>query len=728
MQLTILLFLINRKGDAVPVSRTPLYTDYMTTLLDREVIRKQIDRDLVPRVQEVTAFLGWHMHSGVETMPDAGRMTQTDIETTLYVYFRLTEGPEDEVKDLFKAASDRFWALTSKVDGTFEFAVQPVREYFAAKFMAEWAGRDRRNPLPKQEVLRRIIDRTYWLNIARFYAGFAPPNELAGLRYGLEEAIGGGRHPLQERAAAWALLNDGIFTNNAPVQRDVVHLLTDDLTTVLVAQHADASVTFPRLARTSGGDQMATALFRHLEAAPTSGLAAARVDLLRDRATLDKDSFIRWWTPQLQAAIGTPDQSAWLDIGGRFGIPRLMPDDADRLTLDGAASCQAALSAGASPTIGTDVDARLLRAVLDGWCSDVSTASSSEAGALLRAMRPQWYHQLEDPHREGPPVATGHLWLSQADRSSRSSAWSRLLELDSRYEALKKAANPRARGQKNTTEPWQNPARELARLHGPSWLAAEIAIAGAASPGTLGSGSFDRDGEPLGEQADYGTFVLAVHRHPTVDWWQSTYDGYTDSLSRRTWSLALLATANTDIVAQHLSLIDSCLTALTDDEFSAVALSSSRLGVNQKHRRLATNIWIGGSLGPRTKLLISHFTADLSNLDPLRDLSDAELDDLASPTAAAWPIVRAITARMLNQPSSTLLAALAKLGIDSEAEIPRNAKALPVEYLSAILAESAQYPASWVVAAERWQSLGHDEPELERVALNDKWLPKVPRL
>jgi hypothetical protein len=66
--------------------------------------------------------------------------------------------------------------------------------------------------------------------------------------------------------------------------------------------------------------------------------------------------------------------------------------------------------------------------------------------------------------------------------------------------------------------------------------------------------------------------------------------------------------------------------------------------------------------------------------------------------------------------------------MDSKVEIPRNAKAPPVEYLSAILAEAARYPASWVIAAERWQSLGHDEPELERIALDGKWLPKVPRL
>ena len=176
MQLTILLFLINRKGDAVPVARTPLYTDYMTALMEREVNRDLIHRDQVPLVEEITAFLGWHMHSGVDTTPSAGRMARRDIETTLIIYLRAVEGPEQEAGRLFKAATDRFWALSSKVGDTFEFAVQPVREHFAARFLAEWAARDRRDPLPKQQVLTMLINRPYWMNTARFYAGFASPN------------------------------------------------------------------------------------------------------------------------------------------------------------------------------------------------------------------------------------------------------------------------------------------------------------------------------------------------------------------------------------------------------------------------------------------------------------------------------------------------------------------------------------------------------------------------
>ena len=711
MYLTILLFLINRKGDAVPVSPAPLFTDYMATLLDREVSRKQIGRDQVPRVQEVTAFLGWHMHSGVETEPDAGRMTQEDIETTLLVYFRRTEGPEQEAKNLFQAASDRFWALTSKVDGTFEFAVRPVREYFAARFLAEWAGRDRRAPLPKQEILRRLIDRTYWLNVARFYAGFAPPNELASLRYGLEEAITGNRHPLQERAAAWALLGDGIFASNSPVQRDVARLLTDDLTVRLAADHPNADVNFPRLAHASGGKDIATELMRGLESDPCSPLSDARVVVLRRRVGLDPQAFLDWWTPRLQAAIGTPDESAWLNIGGSFGVPRLLHRNAGRLTLDSPEQCQAALWAGASPDAGTDADKRLLRAVLDGWCSDVPTSGSSEAGALLRAMRPQWYHQLGDGRRDGPASSTGHLWLHQAGRTSRSSAWTRLLDLNPRYAGLKKAANLRGRGQKGTTEPWQNTARELARLHGPCWLAAEIAIAGTAAPDIIGSGSLDRGGEPFGGNVDYGTFVLEVHGHPDTGWWKTLHDQYGDSLSRRTWSLALLATADADVVIDHLNRIDACLAGLSDHEFFAVASSSSRLGVTQTHRRLEHRVWeAAAGLGPRTKLLIAHFAAGLGEYDLLTPLHDTELEALASPEAAAWPIAGAVTVRLQLQPNATLLRALAALGPAADLALPPGSSPPTTTVVNEILHSPERYPSSWLAAAERWHSMANQEP------------------
>lgn len=131
MQLTILLYLINKQGESVPVSRTPLYTEYMKTLLDREVNNHQIEQGDEGRILETTSFMGWYMQSGIETDPGLSQMAKEEIVQTLGTYYFNTEGSADveSVKAIFDAVTDRFWAMTSKVQGTFEFAVQPVREY-----------------------------------------------------------------------------------------------------------------------------------------------------------------------------------------------------------------------------------------------------------------------------------------------------------------------------------------------------------------------------------------------------------------------------------------------------------------------------------------------------------------------------------------------------------------------------------------------------------------------
>jgi hypothetical protein len=730
MQLTILLFLISRKGDAVPVSRTPLYTDYMTTLMDREVSRHFIARNQVPLVQEVTAFLGWHMHSGMESSPSAGRMTLVDIETTLLIYLRKTGGPDQEASRLFKAASDRFWALTSKEDGTFEFAVQPVREYFAAKFLAEWVGRERSEPLQKQAILRSLIERPYWLNTARFYAGFASPNELAALRYGLEEAIVRRVHPLQERAAAWTLLSDGIFSINLPVQRDVIRLLADDLTVSLVDDLGMGDGNFPRLAPAVGGELLASDLLNALQSDPEHPLASARVRMLRERSGVDKPDFAEWWVTQLQASMGTAREEAWLAIGGYYGQQDLPTEVANKLALTSPAAQRAAISVGIAPDAGTEAAGQLLRAVLDGQVSEMRGGPFSEAGALLRAMRPQWF--LGHKPREfdnGHEFQNDHLHLEGVDKSTRADAWNRLISINPSYESLKTAARVRRRGQSGTTEPWQNPARELTRIHGPSWLAAEIAIAGAATLDTYGSGSRDRDGVPFGANADYGTFVVEVHKRPGAEWWQSMYDQYTDTLSRRTWALALLATGSEEVLGHHLKSIDSVLESLSMDDFMATAASSSRIGTSTLARSLSLSfIWRHPGTHLRTQLLLAHFYGSRAELHTMDAMSDRDLFDMAFPHPAGWPIAQALAVRMLNSPSAIVLDALSRLGSTCTVGFRQDGTPLASHHLDRILDQSAKFPREWVAAAERWRSLGSEEGSLDAVARREGWLPNIPRL
>ncbi|QXQ11299.1 NACHT domain-containing NTPase [Paeniglutamicibacter sp. Y32M11] len=730
MQLTILLFLISRKGDAVPISRTPLYTDYMETFMDREVNKQQIHRDHVPHVIEVTSFLGWHMQSGVESQRGADHMTLQAIQDTLFLYFRRTDGPVDRAAELFQAVTDRFWALTSKSEGTFEFAVQPVREYFAAKFLAEWAGQDRRDPLPKSDVLKQLVKRNYWLNTARFYAGFANPNELASLRYGLDEALEDRLHPLQERVAVWTILSDGIFTNKTAVQRDVAKLLADDLTVRLATMaHVSGTTNFPRLGESSGGEELKRALLDDIDKAPEYVGSLARVTMLRHHSLISSKDFSAWWEPKAVAAMGTPLEPAWLALGGRFGVPKLAPPVTERLLLVNAESCRAALWAGASPAWGAAQDVRLLQSVLDGWCSEVETLSSSHAGNLLRSMRPFWFIRLAEAGREGQAVASGHFWTEQPERSSRPDAFKALVAEDGRYKRLQQAARAQAKGQKGTTEPWQNAARELARIHGPCWLAADIAIIGAATQNTRPEGSMSQNGEPFGPATDYGTLVMALRKGQTSEWWQNTFDMYQDSLSRRTWAFALLATAREDIVLEHMANVAEVLDAASDDDFYSLAMSTSRLGATAIPRRMGNDaLGAAARYSNRLALVVSHFTADHDVRDPLAPLTDEQLLGMSTSAPHHWSVAIAVTDRLLHVYDENLLDALSNLGPECLVEIGYVASPMEARVTDRILQNPALFPSAWVRAAEGWHSSSNRESSLANEAADKDWVPNVPRI
>ncbi|MDG4666370.1 hypothetical protein [Mycobacterium sp. 236(2023)] len=727
MQLTILLYLMHKHGESAPVGRTELYTHYVETLLSREINKDQIAKAQANLVQQATAFLGWHIQSGVEIEPSMERLTKKAIENAVILYLREIDGPWQDVPALVSAATDRLWALSSKVDGTFEFAVQPLKEFCAALFLSDYAGLTLPDGIPRGEMLAELIDRPYWLNTARYYAGFAKVNERAGLKYGLEEALDRGAHPLQQRTATWALLSDGIFAQATPVQRDVTKLLTDPLSVRLIADGYGSYTNFPPLANGNGGSHLAEHLKTSLIASPDSALSRPRAIVLRHHLQSDFRSVHEWWQQHLQTAIDSGAQDDWLRIGSSLDLPRLMAPLADALTADSPVSSRLALGCGATPSPEGEVARALLRNVLDGHCSDVRTSSTSEAGALLKAARPQWMLQLPDDNRHGPTIANEHLWMKEKDRNTRSSSFGLLERFDGEYARIKRAANARAQGQQGTTEPWQNLAREIAKMHGPCWLAAEIAVTGAANRKASPQGSFDPTGTPFGAQVDYGTLTMTVRRRPEPAWWPETFDRYSDELSRRTWSLALMAAGPEDVVIAHLGKINDVLTDLDADTYAATMASSSRIGISSLARRLSSDCFAAAAnLAPRTLLMLSHFAYGLDSHDSMYALSDELLLDMAElsgGTAANWPVARELTGRMILHPDEHLMRGLRDIGPESWVEVTPDLANLPPNLASNILGDPTLYPSGWLGVAEYLHSQGNEPAPLREALADRNWVP-----
>ncbi|MBM7510280.1 hypothetical protein JOE61_004094 [Nocardioides salarius] len=176
MQLTILIELLHKRGLATPTQRTQLYDGYLELLLDRESNKHpESVRKYRSELMEIIPFLGWYLQSRSEQHSLNGRMQAAELDAAMRQFQRTYRRPESVVDELFEAATDRLWAITSKEQGVYGFEVVSLREYFAARFLYDFAGEGDRN-FDRTTVFRELLQRPYWLNTARFYAGNAPPS------------------------------------------------------------------------------------------------------------------------------------------------------------------------------------------------------------------------------------------------------------------------------------------------------------------------------------------------------------------------------------------------------------------------------------------------------------------------------------------------------------------------------------------------------------------------
>ncbi|WP_037264886.1 hypothetical protein [Kibdelosporangium aridum] len=91
MQLTILLDLLHKHGDATPTQRTELYDSYVDLLLAREANKHpESVRKHQKQLREIVPFLGWYMQSRSEEASVNARMPVADLKAAIR-HFQYTE-------------------------------------------------------------------------------------------------------------------------------------------------------------------------------------------------------------------------------------------------------------------------------------------------------------------------------------------------------------------------------------------------------------------------------------------------------------------------------------------------------------------------------------------------------------------------------------------------------------------------------------------------------------
>jgi hypothetical protein len=323
MQLAILLSLIQTRGRSLPDKRTALYDSYVELFFNREAEKSSVVRDYRDLLLDIHRYLAWVLHSEAQTKQNRGSVSADRLRQLVETY--LTDEGHDPTlaQRLFTGMVERVVALVSRVEGTYEFEVQPLREYFAARHLYNTApysppGRERRGTLPERfDALARDF---FWQNVTRFYAGCYSKGELPSLVDRLEELARSPeyKYTSHPQSLAATLLSDWVFAQHPKSMRQVIALILDEIglrqiTSAGRRYHREEALVLPKQ---SGNEELVERCFELLQSNPPLDYSSMLIELIRANAS---PSYAKErWLRVTQLLTGD-DRTRWIAYGMSLG-------------------------------------------------------------------------------------------------------------------------------------------------------------------------------------------------------------------------------------------------------------------------------------------------------------------------------------------------------------------------------------------------------------------------
>jgi hypothetical protein len=326
MQLTILLSLIYNRGSSLPDKRTALYDSYVDLFFNREAEKTPVVKKYRDLLLDIHKHIAWVLHSEAEQHGKNGSITQGDLHNCIQAYLEEQGYEVDLARELVTGTLERIVALVSRVEGTYEFEVQPLREYFAARYLYETA----RHSSPGKEYSGTKPDRFdaiarnfYWLNVTRFYAGCYDKGELPSLIDRLEDLINSeGYHLISHpRILAATLLSDWVFSQHPRSVKTVMNLILDGMGLRYVLPSASRRIGQSEpmvLPAECGRDELIRHCFGLLGSQPPLDFALDIINLISTNTSSFKEIFDLWFV----GVVAQPGETRtkWLEYGLYLGI------------------------------------------------------------------------------------------------------------------------------------------------------------------------------------------------------------------------------------------------------------------------------------------------------------------------------------------------------------------------------------------------------------------------
>ncbi len=278
--------------------------------------------------------------------------------------------------------------IVPRIQGTYEFEVQPLREYFAARYLYDTAsysppGKEKTGTKPDR--FDAIARNFYWLNVVRFFSGCFSKGELLDLADRIKEligdiALGRSRHPVMLGAM---LLADWVFTQSPKAVVEVAGALStrDALRRLLpdtMTYRGEQTIQIPARC---GGSEIVHKAFEFLGEKYTRRDLGRRLAAFINANATSQEIDARWLAMAQGPVAGDP--ARWLWIGSELGslsrtdkiaIMAIMGDD-PLAPSDLSILCEAGRY---DCVLTSDVNAASMRSYV---LSEPSSRSHSNAGA-----------------------------------------------------------------------------------------------------------------------------------------------------------------------------------------------------------------------------------------------------------------------------------------------------------------------------------------------------------
>lgn len=700
MQLTILLHLIHSRGAALPDQRTLLYDRYIDILFNREAGKNRVVRENRQLLIGLHGYVAWRMHSAAQSRRTNGRISEEELREMIGAYLDSLGHEGAVLDDLFSGVVQRIVALVSRVEGTFEFEVQPLREYFAGRHLYDTAPNSPvGNPQSgtKLEIFDALSSQPYWLNVTRFYAGCYSVGELAGLADQIQSVLDDERlgRTSFARVVATLLLADRVFQQSPKATASVVEKTADSLT---------MRYAFSRLFTRSEGPVIGMpgdcGRSDFLQVVVDRAVRHELAPIRQESAILAHESFpaetvFEAWLSMMPPGDSNDTQvEQWLTSGNALGVTSLLAGRVAEELAARNAKFERLLAEGAHPAVlqNPEIQRSLIDDALDGRRRGLGIAGAlGWAIALLDARRPGWLldpslQGTESPWQGGPPVAD-----------------SRVIQLVAELPELLRSRGTTVRGALEA-------ARRTESIIGRRWLAWGLAIR-ALDENASATDLFVGAGEELHPSDIVAAVASARRRQAAPDWWRTHLSTAYDSTTTRALVAMCILWGSPSVLVGCWTELESRIDRMPADEYEGLLVFLMGMRNSSARRRLSTRVLAGlsrDSSSRRALIAVSQRGTEASRTSMIREATLAEVsaDRILAEMLLDERVERIVDDRDAVGAVEDVLALFPRIGEIVSIGYGQRARGMREDVAVRVLAEPDLFPIRLLQAADVTLSTG----------------------